>query len=199
VTAAGNGNFNSYFYGQNADTLNGTASDSLFVFDGAGGSAFRLAAPAGITSFQGLQQVASMDLLVGLATRRNAGDAGLVVFDLQNQAAKLLPIPAGFASLTIAGIFPTTRKLVARATKPANDGAQLLIYDLIGGGVTVVPQSAGRHPIWTSRSRRHIASDPNLQSEGEYNRRRRDGPKRPATRTSGSTNPLIDCQLRLIA
>jgi hypothetical protein len=143
VTAAGNGNFNSYFYGLNADTLNGTASDSLFVFDGAGGSAFRLAAPAGITSFQGLQQVASMNLLVGLGTRRNAGDAGLVVFDLQSQAAKLLPIPRGFASLTIAGIFPTTRKLVARATKPANDGAQLLIYDLNSGAVTVVPNPPG--------------------------------------------------------
>ena len=147
VTAAGNGNFNSYWYGLNADTLNGTASDSLFVFDGANGSAFRLAAPAGITSFQGLQQVAAMNLLVGLATRRNAGDAGLVLFDLQNQTAKLLPIPAGFASLTIAGIFPTTRKLVARATKPANDGAQLLIYDLsgdlIGVGVTVVPNPPG--------------------------------------------------------
>jgi hypothetical protein len=143
VTAGGNGNLNSYVYGFNADTLNGSASDSLFVLDGAIGSVFRLAAPAGITSFQGLQQVASMNLLVGLANKRNAGDAGLIVFDLQNQAVKLLPIPSGFASVTIAGLFATTRKVVARATKPGNAGAQLLIYDLAGGGVTVVPNPPG--------------------------------------------------------
>jgi hypothetical protein len=126
----------------NADTVAGTASDSLFVLDGAGGSAFRLGAPGGITSFQLPQQMASMNLLVGLATKRNAGDAGLVVFDLQNQAVNLLPIPSGFASVTIAGLFATTRKVVARATKPGNDGAQLLIYDL-AGGVTVVPNPPG--------------------------------------------------------
>ena len=40
-----------------------------------------------------------MNLLIGLATRRDAGDAGLVVFDLQNQAVNLLTIPAAFASL----------------------------------------------------------------------------------------------------
>jgi uncharacterized protein (TIGR03437 family) len=143
VTAGGNGSLNSYVYGLNADTLNGSASDSLFVLDGATGSAFRLVAPAGITSFQGLQQVASMNLLVGLATKRNAGDAGLVVFDLQNQAVKLLPIPSGFASVTIAGLFATTRKVVVRATKPGNDGAQLLIYDLAGGAATAVPNPPG--------------------------------------------------------
>jgi len=97
----------------------------------------------GITSFQGLQQVASMNLLVGLATKRNAGDAGLVVFDLQNQAVRLLPIPSGFASVTIAGIYATTRKVVARAAKPGNDGAQLLIYDLASGAATVVPNPPG--------------------------------------------------------
>ena len=143
VAAGLNSNLNSYVYGLNADTLNGTASDSLLVFDGATGSAFRLGAPAGITSFQGLQQAASMNLLIGLATKRNAGDAGLVVFDLQNQAVRLLPIPGGFASLTVAGIFATTRKVVARATKPGNDGAQLLIYDLINGSVTVLPNPPG--------------------------------------------------------
>jgi uncharacterized protein (TIGR03437 family) len=143
VTAGANGNVNSYVYGLNADTLNGAASDSLFVLDGANGSAFRLGAPAGITSFQGLQQVASMNLLVGLATRRNAGDAGLVVFDLQNQAVRLLPIPSGFASVTIVGIYATTRKVVARAAKPGNDGAQLLIYDLASGAATVVPNPPG--------------------------------------------------------
>jgi len=143
VTAGTNGNLNSYVYGLNAATINGAASDSLFVLDGANGSAFRLSAPAGITSFQNLQQVASMNLLVGLATRRNAGDAGLVVFDLQNQAVRLLPIPSGFASVTIAGIFTTTRKVVARAAKPGNDGAQLLIYDLASGMATVVPNPPG--------------------------------------------------------
>jgi hypothetical protein len=143
VTAGLNGNLNSYVYGLNADTLNGTASDSLFVLDGATGSAFRLGAPAGITSFQGLQQVASMNLLIGLATKRNAGDAGLVVVDLRNQSVSLLPIPGGFASLTVAGIFATTRKVVARATKPGNDGAQLLIYDLINGAATVLPNPPG--------------------------------------------------------
>jgi uncharacterized protein (TIGR03437 family) len=143
VTAGGNGNLNSYVYGLNADTLNGSASDSLFVLDGAAGSVVRLPVPAGITSFQGLQQVASMNLLVGLANKRNAGDAGLVVFDLQNQAVKLLPIPSGFASVTIAGLFTATRKVVARATKPGNNGAQLLIYDLAGAGVTVVPNPPG--------------------------------------------------------
>jgi hypothetical protein len=84
-----------------------------------------------------------MNLLVGLATKRNAGDAELVVFDLQKQTVRRLPIPSGLASVTIAGIFATTRKVVARAVKPGNDGAQLLIYDLASGGTTVVPNPPG--------------------------------------------------------
>jgi hypothetical protein len=77
------------------------------------------------------------------ATKRNAGDAGLVVFDLQNQAVRLLPIPSGLAFVTIAGIFATTRKVVARAAKPRNDGAQLLIYDLASGAATMAPNPPG--------------------------------------------------------
>jgi hypothetical protein len=130
---------NDYVYGFNVDTTRQGRAETLYVLDGVTASAFRMDLPPEITSFGQLQPVRELGALVGLATNRANGDAGLVYFDLEQASGRLLPTPNGFAAVQLAGVFAPLRKLVARGTKTGNTGSQYLIYDLTNGDLTFVP------------------------------------------------------------
>lgn len=129
---------NDYVYGFNVDTTRQGRAETLYVLDGVTASAFRMDLPPEITSFGQLQPVRELGALVGLATNRVNGDAGLVYFDLEQASGRLLPTPNGFASVQLAGVFTATRKLVARGTKTGGTGSQYLIYDLMNGDLAFV-------------------------------------------------------------
>jgi len=137
------GELNSFLYGLNTDPSRRGVSDALFVFDGVSATTFRLDLPPGVSGFQGLQEASALNLLVGPAQNRVAGDAGLVLFDLENQGVSVIPIPSGFAALNLVDIFPATRKLVARGIKTGNTGSQFLIYDLVNRDLILVPNPDG--------------------------------------------------------
>ena len=61
--------------------------------------------------------IPEMNSVLGLATNRVAGDAGLIFFDFDLAASKLLPTPSGFAAVAPIAVYPATRKLLARGTK----------------------------------------------------------------------------------
>ena len=137
---------NDYVYGTNADPARQGRSDTLYVLDGVGGSAFRLDLPPEISAFANPAPYPEMGLLVAQATAQNSnvnGGAGLVLFDVENQQARLLPTPAGFSAVQLLSIFPTTRKLLARGTRVEPVGSQLLVYDMVTGDLQVVANPAG--------------------------------------------------------
>ncbi|MCX6608917.1 MAG: IPT/TIG domain-containing protein [Acidobacteria bacterium] len=137
---------NDYVYGTNADPARQGRSDTIYVLDGVGGSAFRLDLPPEISTFANPTPYPEMSLLVAQATAQNSnvnGGAGLVLFDIENQQARLLPTPAGFSAVQLLSIFPTTRKLLARGTRVEPVGSQLLVYDMITGDLQVVANPPG--------------------------------------------------------
>jgi uncharacterized protein (TIGR03437 family) len=137
------GEVNNFVYGLNTDPSRRGVPDALFVFDGVSATAFRLDLPAGVSGFQGLQEIPSLNLLVAAGQNRVAGDAGLVLFDLENQQVSTIPIPAGFASMALVDVFPASRKLVTRGIKTGATGSQFLVYDLITRDLILVPNPDG--------------------------------------------------------
>jgi hypothetical protein len=137
------GEVNHFVYGLNTDPSRRGVPDALFVFDGVSATAFRLDLPAGVSGFQGLQEIPALNLLIAAGQNRVAGDAGLVLFDLENQQVTTLPIPAGFASMALVDVFPASRKLVTRGIKTGAAGSQFLVYDLITRDLILVPNPDG--------------------------------------------------------
>ena len=132
---------NDYVVGANTSTAN--RSDTLYVFDGVTSSTFRFDLPAEVASFTNLTTISELNAVVGLATNRVAGDAGIVYFDLELAASRLMPTPEGFAAVAIATVFPATRKLIARGTKANNAGTNYLIYDLSTGDLRIIDNPPG--------------------------------------------------------
>ena len=151
VTLPGSGSFNAsgnneselndYVYGANVATAN--RSDTLYVFDGVTNSSFRFDLPADVQTFTNLSSISQLNAVVGLATNRVNGDAGIVYFDLELASSRLMPTPEGFATVTIASVFPDTRKLIARGTKANNAGTNYLIYDLVTGDLRIIDNPPG--------------------------------------------------------
>ena len=212
------GELNNFLYGVNTDASRRGISDSLFVFDGVSATAFRLDLPAGVSGFQGLQEVPALNLLVGPGQNRVAGDAGLVLFDLENQGVSLIPIPAGFAALGLVDIYATTRKLVARGIKTGNTGSQFLVYDLVTRDLILVPNPDGVAGVGAAAAQPALPgpggvgggpgglppggfpgaggvaggahADYARQPEGEYGLGRGSGRGRQAGRRSSSSHPV---------
>lgn len=132
---------NDYVVGANTSTAN--RSDTLYVFDGVTSSTFRFDLPAEVASFTNLTTISELNAVVGLATNRVAGDAGIVYFDLELAASRLMPTPEGFATVAISSVFPATRKLIARGTKANNAGTNYLIYDLVTGDLRIIDNPGG--------------------------------------------------------
>ncbi len=141
--ASGFGDLSDFIYATNTDPARRGIADTLFVLDGVNNSAFRLDLPAGVNSFAGLQPFRQMNALIGLATSRAAGDAGLVLFDLEQATARFLPTPDGFQSVQLTGLLPATRKLVARGVKSGATGSQFLVYHLDDEDLAIVPNPPG--------------------------------------------------------
>jgi hypothetical protein len=137
------GEMNDFVYGANTSAAPQSRADTLFVLDGVTGTSFRLDLPSGAASFQNLQPAPQLNLLIGLATSRQPGDAGFVVFDLDRAEARTLNLPEGFASMTQLGVFLATRKLVARGIKTGAASSQLLVYDLVTNDLQIVPNPDG--------------------------------------------------------
>lgn len=135
-----------YVYGTNADPARQNRSDTIYVLDGVGGSAFRLDLPPEIATFTNVTPIPEMTLLVAQANAQGSniiGGAGLVIFDIENQQARVLPTPAGFASVQLLNTFPVTRKLLARGTRSQPAGSQLLLYDMVTGDLQILPNPEG--------------------------------------------------------
>ena len=132
---------NDYVVGANTSTAN--RSDTMYVFDGVTNSTFRFDLPAEVASFTNLTTISELNAVVGLATNRVAGDAGIVYFDLELAASRLMPTPEGFATVAISSVFPATRKLIARGTKANNAGTNYLIYDLVTGDLRIIENPSG--------------------------------------------------------
>ena len=132
---------NDYVYGANTSTAN--RSDTLYVFDGVTSSTFRFDLPPEVASFTNLAPISDLNAVVGLATNRVAGDAGIVYFDLEQASSRLMPTPEGFAAVAISAVFPATRKLIARGTKANNAGTNYLIYDLATGDLRIIENPGG--------------------------------------------------------
>ena len=80
---------NDYVYGANADPSRNNRADTLYVFDGVTSSSFRFDLPPDVQTFSNLIPIPEMNSVLGLATNRVAGDAGLIFFDLDLAASKL--------------------------------------------------------------------------------------------------------------
>lgn len=151
VALTGSGSFNAsgnsenelndYVYGANTSTAN--RSDTLYVFDGVTSSTFRFDLPPEVASFTNLAPISDLNAVVGLATNRVAGDAGIVYFDMELASSRLMPTPEGFATVTISTVLPATRKLIARGTKANNAGTNYLIYDLTTGDLRIIDNPPG--------------------------------------------------------
>jgi hypothetical protein len=138
------GEMNDFVYAVNTDPTALNLADTVYVLDGAAGTAFAMALPPEVASFQGAVRFPEISAVAALGTnnRQAAGDAGVVVFDFDEERTQLFPTPEGFQSVTVLGLVANTRKLAARGNRGAQ-GSQLLLYDLVTGDLTVVPNPEG--------------------------------------------------------
>jgi hypothetical protein len=141
--AANVGDVNDYLFGVNSDPSNRSLADTIFVLDGVTQSAFRMNLPTEVTSFAGAVAVPELAAVLGLATNRINGDAGIIYFDLDKEQSRLFPTPEGFQAVQFVGIMTNNRKLVARGVRPQNAGSQYLIYDLRTGDLAMPPNPEG--------------------------------------------------------
>ena len=132
-----------YVFGANADPSRNNRADTLYVFDGVTSSSFRFDLPPDVQTFSNLIPIPEMNSVLGLATNRVAGDAGLIFFDFDLAASKLLPTPSGFAVVAPIAVYPATRKLLARGTKTNPAATEFLLYDLVSGDLTIIPNPEG--------------------------------------------------------
>jgi uncharacterized protein (TIGR03437 family) len=139
---------NDYLFGVRLDPTRATASDTVYVLDGATGAVFELALPAGIDGFtdSSVQQIPAIDGLLVQTLNTTAGDEGLVLFNLDQQTVTNLPVPNGFDTLAFLDDGTTvccmnTRMLVARALKTG--ASSVVVYDLATGNLTVADNPAG--------------------------------------------------------
>lgn len=137
------GDINDYIYGTNTDPSRQNRADTLYVFDGVNGAAFRLDLPSGIPFFQNIRPVPELSALIATGTNRTPGDAGLILFDLERSEVRVMPVPEGFVSVALLDVFLATRKVVARGVKSGNAGTQLVIYDLISGDLALAANPEG--------------------------------------------------------
>ena len=133
---------NDFLFASNTDAQNVALSDTLYIYDSAAGSPFRLDLPAGIVGFQQVTPVPALNALVTTAiASRVVGDGGLVYFNLETEKTTVFPVPEGFQTVTLIGVFQNTRKIIARGNKA--NGNQYLIYDLVSGNLILPPNPDG--------------------------------------------------------
>jgi hypothetical protein len=137
------GDVNDYLFGVNTDPSNRGLADTLYVFDGVTQSAFRMNLPTEVTSFAGAVAVPELSAVLGLATNRVNGDAGIVYFDLDKEQSRVFPVPDGFQTVQFVSVMTNNRKIVARGIRPQNTGSQYLIYDLRTGDLAMPPNPEG--------------------------------------------------------
>jgi hypothetical protein len=140
---AGASDMNDFLYGTDADPSQQGAASTLFVFDSATETSFRMDLPAGVNSFTQPRPFPELNSIAALARTTNPGDAGIVLFDLERGEAQLLPTPEGFGSVQLVAVFPATRKLLARGVRLRGGGSQYLLYDLENSELELVPNPPG--------------------------------------------------------
>jgi uncharacterized protein (TIGR03437 family) len=140
---AGASDMNDFLYGTDSDPSQQGASSTLFVFDSATETSFRMDLPAGVNSFTQPRPFPELNSIAALARTTNPGDAGIVLFDLERGEAQLLPTPEGFASIQFAAMFPAARKLLARGVRVRGGGSQYLLYDIASSELELIPNPPG--------------------------------------------------------
>jgi hypothetical protein len=142
VVSGANGTFNDYVYGSDFVAKTGT-STTLYVLDGASGTASQMAPPPSVNAFGTPTVLTQLNALLAPATKKAAGDQGLVLFDLDAGNSTLLPIPDGFATMSLVGFYPATRKLLARGISTDGKTSSLIVYDLVQSTSAVVDNPTG--------------------------------------------------------